>query len=130
MAIQRTIEAGKTTVTFILTDDAHDGPVSVVGSFNDWQPGAHLLENDANGHRSVEVLLPDDADVHFRYLGSGGVWFDDPDSDQVTANGSILLTGASSPSADVEVTQVDDAAPTADSADTDALGGSGELKPI
>ena len=58
---------------------------TAVGSFNDWAPGAHKLVRRSNGTRSVSVLVPAGQSVHFRYLGSGGHWFDDPDGSTVTA---------------------------------------------
>jgi hypothetical protein len=80
MAIKITNETKKkTTLQFVLPDDVHDGPVSAVGSFNGWQPGAHKLVKRSNGTRSVSVKVPAGTEVHFRYLGSGGVWFDDPE---------------------------------------------------
>ena len=66
------------------------GPVSVVGSFNDWTPGAHILERDDSGLRSVTVHLPYGRAVHFRYLAADGLWFDDPDADEITESGSVL----------------------------------------
>jgi len=30
---------GRKTLTFTLADDRQDGPISVVGSFNQWTPG-------------------------------------------------------------------------------------------
>ena len=77
-------KSGMTKISFILADDVHDGPVSAVGTFNDWVPGAHRLVRRSNGTRSVSVLVPAGADVHFRYLGSGGHWFDDPDGSFLT----------------------------------------------
>ncbi len=80
MAIRITNESKKkTTLQFVLPDDVHDGPVSAVGSFNGWQPGAHKLVKRSNGTRSVSVKVPAGTEVYFRYLGSGGVWFDDPE---------------------------------------------------
>lgn len=81
MAIKLTNDrkTGMSKIQFVLPDDVHDGPVSAVGTFNDWQPGAHKLVRRSNGTRSVSVVVPVGADVHFRYLGSGGRWFDDPD---------------------------------------------------
>jgi hypothetical protein len=67
----------KSTVQFVLPDDIHDGPVSAVGSFNGWNPGTHRLVRRSNGTRSVTVKVPAGEVVQFRYLGSGGVWFDD-----------------------------------------------------
>jgi hypothetical protein len=72
-------KTGKAKLSFVLPDDVHDGPVSAVGTFNDWRPGAHRLVRRTNGTRSTSVTVPAGQDVRFRYLGSGGVWFDDPE---------------------------------------------------
>ncbi|MDT4891152.1 MAG: hypothetical protein QOE97_187 [Pseudonocardiales bacterium] len=81
MAIRITCDeqAGTAKIQFVLPDDIHDGPVSAVGDFNEWRPGAHRLVRRRNGTRSVSVTVPAGREVRFRYLGSGGVWFDDPD---------------------------------------------------
>jgi hypothetical protein len=79
-----------TRIRFVLPDDIHDGPVSAVGSFNDWTPGTHKLVRRTNGTRSVTLTLPAGQEVKFRYLGSGGVWFDDPDAHDVRADGGVL----------------------------------------
>ncbi len=63
------------TVTFVLPDEV--GPVSVVGDFNDWTPGTHVLVRRSNGTRSVAVEL-DCGRAEFRYLAPGGVWLDEP----------------------------------------------------
>jgi 1,4-alpha-glucan branching enzyme len=73
-------KSGKTKIQFVLPDDVHDGPVSAVGDFNGWRPGAHKLVRRSNGTRSVTVTVPPGQELRFRYLGSGGVWFDDPDA--------------------------------------------------
>jgi len=81
----------KTRVTFTLppTETPPDGVVSVVGTFNDWTPGRHELVPRRDGSRSVSVTLP--AGEHrFRYLGTGGLWFDDSAADNVDATGSLL----------------------------------------
>jgi hypothetical protein len=72
-------KSSKSKIRLVLPDDVHDGPVSVVGSFNDWTPGAHKLVRRINGTRSVTFSVEPGQEVHFRYLGSGGCWFDDPD---------------------------------------------------
>ncbi|HJQ01962.1 MAG TPA: isoamylase early set domain-containing protein [Jatrophihabitans sp.] len=82
---------GETKLQFVLPDDVHDGPVSAVGSFNGWQPGAHKLVRRSNGTRSVTVAVPAGEPVRFRYLGSGGVWFDDPDAHAFDHEGGLLL---------------------------------------
>jgi hypothetical protein len=81
MAIRVITDAKKKTskIQFVLPDDVHDGPVSAVGDFNGWRPGAHKLVRRSNGTRSVSVVVPAGQPVTFRYLGSGGVWFDDPE---------------------------------------------------
>jgi hypothetical protein len=45
-------------VQLVLPDDIHDGPVSVVGSFNEWTPGRHKLVRRNNGTRSVTLRVP------------------------------------------------------------------------
>jgi hypothetical protein len=66
-------------LTFTLHVEPAVGPVSVVGDFNAWTPGRHELRPLRNGTRSVSVRVRSDRPVRFRYLGSGGQWFDDPD---------------------------------------------------
>jgi hypothetical protein len=94
MAIHRSTGAEGLTVTFVLPGDAPEVPVSVVGSFNDWTPGAHPLTADPDGGHSVTVVVPSGSAVHFRYLGADGLWFDDPEADEVTAEGSVLWASA------------------------------------
>jgi 1,4-alpha-glucan branching enzyme len=79
----------KTRVTFSLTADRPEGAVSVVGTFNDWTPGCHQLVQRRDGSRSVSVNLP--AGEHrFRYLATGGLWFDDHTADAVDNSGGII----------------------------------------
>lgn len=77
-------------VTFALPQDQPDGTVSVVGDFNDWTPGRHVLAKRANGTRSVAVTAPKGAELRFRYLGENGHWFDDPDADRVEQDASVI----------------------------------------
>ncbi len=79
----------KTRITFTLPVDEPSGTVSVVGDFNDWLPGRHELLRRRNGTRTVSVILPPGAH-RFRYLATGGVWFDDDGADQVDDQGSVL----------------------------------------
>jgi len=79
-----------TKIQFVLPDDVHDGAVSAVGSFNDWQPGVHRLVRRSNGTRSVTVAVPRGQEFRFRYLGNGGIWFDDPDAHEITHEGSVV----------------------------------------
>ena len=68
---------GSVRVTFALPADDPGGAVSVVGSFNDWNPHAHPLRRRANRTRSAAVTVQAGSTLHFRYLAEGGVWFDD-----------------------------------------------------
>ena len=68
---------GSIRVTFALPADEPAGAVSVVGSFNDWNPFAHPLRRRANRTRSAAVTVQAGTALHFRYLAEGGVWFDD-----------------------------------------------------
>ncbi len=68
---------GNVRVTFTLPADEPGGAVSVVGSFNDWNPFAHPLRRRANRTRSAAVSVQAGSTLHFRYLAEGGVWFDD-----------------------------------------------------
>jgi hypothetical protein len=92
MAIRITNDAKKkkATVQFVLPDDVHDGPVSAVGTFNGWDPAAHRLVRRSNGTRSVSVKVPAGQELHFRYLGSGGVWFDDPEVSEWCDEGALV----------------------------------------
>ena len=69
-------------VTFVLPVDEPSGAVSVVGNFNDWDPFAHPLRKRTNGTRSASVKVPAGTRLHFRYLGEGGIWFDDAAADR------------------------------------------------
>jgi 1,4-alpha-glucan branching enzyme len=73
--------AGSVRVTFVLPVDSADARsrCSVVGNFNDWQPGRHEMRRRSNGTRSVAVTLPQGSRVRFRYLAENGHWFNDPD---------------------------------------------------
>ncbi|TMR23236.1 glycoside hydrolase family 13 [Nonomuraea turkmeniaca] len=79
----------KTRITFTLPPDQPAGIVSVVGDFNDWSPGRHELLPRRNGLRTVSVILPPGTH-RFRYLATGGVWFDDESADRIDHHGSLL----------------------------------------
>ena len=68
---------GTVRVTFALPADEPDRAVSVVGSFNAWDPFAHPLRRRANRTRSAAVTVQAGTTLHFRYLAEGGHWFDD-----------------------------------------------------
>ena len=78
----------KTRLTFRLLSDP-PGTVSVVGDFNDWEPGRHELLRRRNGTWSVSVIL-EPGEYRFRYLATGGVWFDEEYADRIDAEGSLV----------------------------------------
>lgn len=79
----------KTRVTFCLPKDSPAGTVSVVGTFNGWQPGLHVLKPRSNGTRTVSVPLAP-GHYNFRYLATDGVWLDDEHADGIGPEGSEL----------------------------------------
>lgn len=81
---------GQVKITFTLTEPEPLGPVSLVGSFNDWDPYTHPFKPRSNGRRSVVVNAPANSTLHFRYLGEGGLWFDDTEADEIREDGGRL----------------------------------------
>ena len=89
--IKRENKGGKVHLTFVLPADQPEGRVSVVGDFNEWTPGVHTLVKRSNGTRSVKVAVPPGASYEFRYLGEGGVWFDDPQVDDRSRRNGVVV---------------------------------------
>ncbi|MEU9372533.1 isoamylase early set domain-containing protein [Streptomyces sp. NPDC048255] len=81
-----------TEITFVLPADNPPGPVSVVGDFNDWQPGTHELQPRKDGTRAVTVALPGKSTHAFRYLAAGDYWFNEEGADAVDGSNSLLRT--------------------------------------
>ncbi|MFB7467806.1 isoamylase early set domain-containing protein [Streptomyces sp. NPDC056224] len=90
--LERTPRKDHTEVTFVLPADSPPGPVSVVGDFNHWQPGAHPLLPRTDGTRAVTVTLPGTGEHSFRYLAAGDYWFDDENADGHDGVNSRLRT--------------------------------------
>jgi 1,4-alpha-glucan branching enzyme len=67
-------------ITFSLPAERPAGNVSVVGDFNDWVPGRHVMAKRTNGTRSVAITVPAGSTARFRYLGENGHWFDDDEA--------------------------------------------------
>ena len=86
----RSAASATCTLTFALPVTQLEGPVSVVGTFNDWTPGVHVLRRRSNGTASAAVTVASGTEVRFRYLGEHGRWFDDADADVVTAEGGVV----------------------------------------
>jgi 1,4-alpha-glucan branching enzyme len=87
----RIAKSGDVKLTFTLPADAPGGAVSVVGDFNEWTPGKHVMVKRAGGTRSVAVTVPPGTALRFRYLGENGHWFDDPDADRRDGDAGIVI---------------------------------------
>ena len=81
---------GTVRITFALPIDEPGGAVSVVGNFNDWNPHTHPLRKRANQTRSAAVTVRAGSTLHFRYLGEGGVWFDDETVDAQHGTDTVI----------------------------------------
>ncbi|MFJ5811128.1 isoamylase early set domain-containing protein [Streptomyces sp. NPDC093093] len=90
--LERKPHKDRIEVTFVLPADAPPGPVSVVGDFNDWQPGVHTLTPRKDGNRAVTVALPAKRAHSFRYLAAGDYWFNDEGADARDGANSRLHT--------------------------------------
>ena len=73
-------------VTFVIPDDPAQPRVSVVGDFNNWQPGADTLVKRSNNTRSVAVELKPGKRYAFRYYTEDGEWFNEEDADAYETN--------------------------------------------
>jgi hypothetical protein len=73
-------------VTFTVNHDP-EGPVSVVGDFNDWDPHATPMGKGKKGDRaSATVRVPRGLRYQFRYLGGDNQWFNDETADDYADN--------------------------------------------
>lgn len=72
---QTVAHEGKVEVEFVLPD-APDGPLSVVGDFNGWDPHVTPMLPGAEGYEAT-VTVDAGRRYAFRYLGVDGTWFND-----------------------------------------------------
>lgn len=68
------------------------GTVSVVGDFNDWQPGVTPFRGRGSV-RSAIVEVEPGRRYAFRYVADGGNWFNDADSDDYAPSHHGVLNG-------------------------------------
>ncbi|MGW4162119.1 isoamylase early set domain-containing protein [Streptomyces sp. NPDC004788] len=90
--LERKKVKGRTQVTFVLPDHTPEGPVSVVGDFNHWNPHAHPLAPRGDGTRAATVTLPAHTSHAFRYLAADDHWFDEEAADHHDGTNSRLNT--------------------------------------
>jgi 1,4-alpha-glucan branching enzyme len=72
-------------LTFVLPHETVDGPVAVVGDFNDWDPSATVLLKHGREWRSA-VEVEGGRRYAFRYLAQGDRWFNDEVADDYQPN--------------------------------------------
>ncbi|HHU35878.1 MAG TPA: glycoside hydrolase [Treponema sp.] len=78
---------GKTCkVTFVLPVEASNGvsKVALVGDFNNWESGTHLLSLDKDGLFSITITLKQGSEYEFRYLMDDERWENDWAADRYT----------------------------------------------
>ncbi|MGW7312293.1 isoamylase early set domain-containing protein [Streptomyces sp. NPDC054865] len=90
--LERALRKNSAKVTFVLPADTPAAEVSVVGDFNDWQPGLHALTPRKDGQRAVTVELPKDSTHSFRYLAAGDYWFNEDMADGQDGPNSRIRT--------------------------------------
>jgi 1,4-alpha-glucan branching enzyme len=72
-------------VTFELASRIVSGPISVVGDFHGWNPGANPMKQKGET-RVVSLTLNAGRKYRFRYLIEGGQWLNDLDAHGVQPN--------------------------------------------
>jgi 1,4-alpha-glucan branching enzyme len=90
--LERTRRENATDITFVLPADEPAGQVSVVGDFNDWQPGTDPMTPRQDGTRAATITVPHDRQIAFRYLAQDNHWFDDDTADGHDGHNSYLHT--------------------------------------
>jgi hypothetical protein len=92
MIRSKKVDTDRVRVTFALPEKEISGRTSVVGDFNEWQPGRHELRRRANGTRSAWIEVPTGSTLRFKYLGEGDRWFTDEQVGQFDQHGNCVLT--------------------------------------
>ncbi len=86
MIRKKKLDNGEVAITFILPEARTYGAISVVGDFNEWNPGMHEFKKQPDNTYSISVTLPADQTYCFRYLAEGGRWLNEDASDGYESN--------------------------------------------
>ncbi len=84
----------KISVTFKHEGHAEAEIVEVVGDFNEWTGGTHVMKKRKDGTWSVTLRLPRRGTYEFRYLADGEEWFTEEEgaSIEVGPLNAVLVT--------------------------------------
>ena len=76
-------EKGICRVRFTLHESIlnHANRVAIVGDFNSWQTGKHLMRKNKDGHFTAKIELPIGKVYQFRYLIDKYTWDNEWDAD-------------------------------------------------
>jgi 1,4-alpha-glucan branching enzyme len=77
---------GKARVTFTVDPEVGAQAAAVCGDWNNWSPGADVMQRDADGGFSVTVDLDAGRAYRFRYLLDGQRWDNDWAADAYVRN--------------------------------------------
>jgi 1,4-alpha-glucan branching enzyme len=77
---------GKARVTFTVDPEVGAQAAAVCGDWNDWSPGADVMQRGADGGFSVTVDLDTGRAYRFRYLLDGQRWDNDWAADAYVRN--------------------------------------------
>ena len=73
------------SVTFSANvEEASD--VSVVGEFNEWEPGSTPMKRRKDGSWSTALRLPDGSRHEYRFVIDGETWLVDEEADELVPN--------------------------------------------
>lgn len=85
MITKKFLEGDEVEVTFGVDIEADVEGVSLLCEATDWEPIP--MEKAEDGGWSVQVRLPADQEIQYRYLASGGIWLNDDAADAYVDGG-------------------------------------------
>jgi 1,4-alpha-glucan branching enzyme len=73
-------------ITFVIPNDPDQPRISVVGDFNNWDPGGTVFVKRQNNTRSVSTTVDAGQRYRFRYYVGDGTWINDDSADAYEPN--------------------------------------------